>query len=282
VKAMKGESDVKRMWLGAFPVCAGIVLSAMTMRAGGNGCVGERPEKSLPPAGKERVLVVCAHPDDSIAMAGTLHLMKDLFEIHVADLTKGERGLGEAGYLDGTTAAKRTVEEENAARRIGSTVHWLGFTDGELYATPEACRAVAGLIGELKPRAIFAMWPIDRHQDHSMAGTIALKAMRLAKYAGEFYYYEQVYGSKGFVPMHFVDVTDVVEEKQKYVRCNVCQNQDDYMNGVEMEGSKGRGYKCFYDTGREHAECFAPLSGFLTQGPRCIFSELPRAKPRDK
>lgn len=254
-----------------------VIVAVLTFAALG---VLSAESRRVGAVGRERVLVVCAHPDDSIAMAGTLLLMKDRFEIHVADLTKGERGLGEAGCLDGTTAAKRTAEEENAARRIGSTVHWLGFTDGELYATPEACQAVAKLIADLKPRAIFAMWPIDRHQDHAMAGTIALKAMRLAKYVGEFYYYEQVYGSKGFVPMHFVDVTDVIDEKQKYVRCHVCQNQDDYMNGVEMEGSKGRGYKCFYDKGREHAECFAPLSGFLTQGQPCIFSELPKAKPR--
>ncbi|MBR6588504.1 MAG: hypothetical protein IKK82_13920 [Kiritimatiellae bacterium] len=33
---------------------------------------------------REKVLVVCAHPDDSIAVAGTLFLMKDKFEIHVS------------------------------------------------------------------------------------------------------------------------------------------------------------------------------------------------------
>jgi len=224
---------------------------------------------------KDKVLVVCAHPDDSIAMAGTLLLMKDRFEIHVADLTKGERGLGEAGCQDGSTAAKRTIEEENAAKLIGGTVHWLGFMDGELYATPEACKAVADLIAELKPRAIFAMWPIDRHQDHVMAGSIALKASRLAKFNGEFYYYEEVYGSKGFVPMHFVDVSSVIEEKQRYVRCYVCQNANDNMNLVEMHGAKGRGYKAFFDSGRRYAECFSPLSGFQVQGSKCLFSELP-------
>ena len=235
---------------------------------------------ALPTMAKESVLVVCAHPDDSIAIAGTLYLMREKFDIHVADLTKGERGLGEAGYRDGSTAARRTIEEENAAKMLGSTVHWLGFTDGELYATPEACQAVSNLIVELKPRAIFSMWPIDRHQDHSMAGAITLKAARLAKYDGEFYYYEEVYGSKGFVPMHFVDVSSVIDWKQAYVRCHKCQNQNDYMNRIEMEGAKGRGYKAFYDKGRRYAECFAPLSGFLTQGARCIFNEIPQTSAK--
>ena len=29
------------------------------------------------------------------------------------------------------------------------------------------------LIGEVKPRVIFGMWPIDRHPDHMMAGSAA-------------------------------------------------------------------------------------------------------------
>ena len=60
--------------------------------------------------GKERVLVVCAHPDDSIAMAGTMFLMKDKFEIHVADLTKGQfRDIKDLGR-DGPMAARRMAE----------------------------------------------------------------------------------------------------------------------------------------------------------------------------
>ena len=224
---------------------------------------------------KESVLVVCAHPDDSIAMAGTLYLMKDKFDIHIADLTKGQaRDLSTLGR-DGPQAAQRMKEEEAAASLVGAKVHWLGFQDGRLYATPEACKAVADLISEVKPRAIFSLWPIDRHQDHSMAGTITLKAAMLSKFKGEFYYYEEVYGSKGFVPMHFVDVSAVADVKRKYLRCHESQNGSDYLLNVEMHGAKGRGYQSMYSGGREFAECFAPLAGFHVQGSRCIFSELP-------
>ena len=54
---------------------------------------------------KEKVLVVSAHPDDAIAMAGTMYLMREKFEVHVVDLTSGQLGLGEAGRKDGSTAA---------------------------------------------------------------------------------------------------------------------------------------------------------------------------------
>ena len=156
--------------------------------------------------------------------------------------------------------------------------NWLGFVDGRLYATPEACQAVADLIAELKPRAVFAMWPIDRHQDHSMAGTITLKGAMLAKFKGEFYYYEEVYGSTGFVPLYYFDVTAVAEDKRRYVRCHKSQNGSDYLCQVEMHGARGRGYQAMYDRARPFVECFEPLPGFQVQGSRCIFDELPRNK----
>ena len=111
-----------------------------------------------------------------------------------------------------------------------------------------------------------------------MAGAITLKGAMLAKFKGEFYYYEEVYGSKGFVPMHFVDVSSVAEMKRKYLRCHESQNGGDYLLNVEMHGAKGRGYQAMYFGGREFAECFAPLAGFHVQGSRCIFNELSSPK----
>ena len=43
---------------------------------------------------KEKVFILVAHPDDALACAGTMFLMKDRFELHVMVLTHGERGRG--------------------------------------------------------------------------------------------------------------------------------------------------------------------------------------------
>lgn len=81
------------------------------------------------------MLFFVAHPDDTIACAGTMFLMKDRFELHVGVLTHGERGLGEKGYRDGSTKATRTKEEEAAAAMVGVTVtnvevrRWTGGPD---------------------------------------------------------------------------------------------------------------------------------------------------------
>ena len=229
-------------------------------------------------AAKETILVVNAHPDDSEGMAGTLYLLKDRFELHYATLTKGQyldiKSLGQ----DGPMAEIRTREEHNAASLVGAKVHWFGCRDGQLYATPEVCQALADTILELKPRVIFTIWPIDRHLDHSMAGMITMKAIKLAKYDGEVYFHELsgMNGSKGFPPMYYVDVTALADFKRRYSRCYASQNKDDKLVDMVMAAARSRGAQTQYSAKVERlAECFAPLPGFRLQGKPCIFNELP-------
>ena len=229
-------------------------------------------------AAKETILVVNAHPDDSEGMAGTLYLMKERFDLHFATLTKGQyldlKTLGK----DGPVAEVRMKEEETAAALVGARVHWYGYKDGQLYATPEVCREMADLIRELKPRAIFAPWPFDRHLDHSMAGMITMKAVKLTKYDGEVYFRELsgMNGSKGFTPVHYVDVTALADFKRKYSRCYASQNKDDKLVDMIMSAAQSRGAQTQYSAKvKRLAECFAPLPGFRLQGKPCLFNELP-------
>ena len=62
---------------------------------------------SLACMAKEAVVFVGAHPDDSEGFAATAFLLKDRYDIHVVDLTRGELGLGWPGFYDGSTAATR-------------------------------------------------------------------------------------------------------------------------------------------------------------------------------
>ena len=61
-------------------------------------------------AAKDRILFVGAHPDDTEGFAATAFLLKDAYELHVIDQTRGENGLGLAGRLDGSTEAIRVRE----------------------------------------------------------------------------------------------------------------------------------------------------------------------------
>lgn len=235
--------------------------------------------------GKDRVFFFVAHPDDIISSLGTCLLMRDRFELHVCDFTYGERGLGEAGFLDGTTKAKRIKEEKSVCTEIGATLHWYGAEDGNTWAEEGPCRRLAELLKELKPRAVFGHWPMDVHNDHMMSAAVLQKAVKLAGIAPEFYFFEESYDSKGFQAVQYVDITSVAKEKERIIRLYVCQNANDSMCREEMSNSIFRGKRLMVvdpKTGRSgsaggcYAEVFASYVG-RPQGPS-VFAEIPTGR----
>ena len=170
----------------------------------------------LTASAREKVFFFVAHPDDTLACAGTMFLMKDKFELHVMVLTHGERGCGEAGYRDGSTKAKRTREEEEAEAMVGAKVHWFDEVDGDCYANREVCRKVADLLKELKPRAVIGHYPVDIHPDHVMSGAALLRALANVStkdYKPEVYFFDQPYQTKAYHPDFFLDVSEVFDQK---------------------------------------------------------------------
>ena len=231
-------------------------------------------------AEKERVLIFGAHPDENIACAGTMLLMKDRFEVHVGVMTHGERGLGLAGFRDGSTRARRIKEEEAADSLAGAKTHWFDEVDGDCYANREVCRKVADLLKELKPRAVIAMWPLDRHLDHVMSSACIQKAIGIAGMQDriELYFMEEAYDSRTFVPAYYVDVTEVADQKREFIRKHACQNANDSMCRLEMEDGASRAQRCAsWAYGGRQVERFAVFGG-KPQGSRCIFNELPPPK----
>lgn len=230
---------------------------------------------------KDRVVIVPAHPDDLIATIGFCLLAKDTFDIHVVDYTHGERGLGLEAFTNGTAKAIRTKEEESVCRAIGATLHWLDEIDGEAYACRETCELLASILKELNPRAVFGHWPVDIHGDHMMAGTALMKAVFLANIAPEFYFFEEEYQTKAFVPDHYVDISSVLERKFEIVKLYKCQYFD---GGIEQRNRTACRYHGMHTAmlAFGHAEAFKSLYPPL-QGQKNIFQELPpspRGEPK--
>ena len=178
----------------------------------------------------ERIAIIPAHPDDLVSCIGLCLRARGVFEVHVIDFTHGERGCGAAGFADGSTKVIRTLEEESVCAAVGATLHWLDEVDGEAYACRETCERLAAILAELKPRAVFAHWPVDIHGDHSMAGVAALKAVFLAGLSPEIYFFTEAYQAKRFTPDVFLDITDIAERKREIIRLYKCQYKD---GGVE-------------------------------------------------
>ena len=228
---------------------------------------------------REKVVVVPAHPDDLISAIGFCLLAKDRFEVHVVDFTHGERGLGPAGFKDGSTKEIRRKEEESVCAALGAKLHWLDEIDGEAYACRATCERLSALLKELRPRAVLAHWPVDIHGDHMMAGSAALKAVFLSGTSPEVYFFEEEYQSKCFTPDVCVDITDVLERKYEIARLYKCQ----YGDGIEERHRASD--KC--NGMHTAALAFGSAEGFRSLMPplqgqgKTIFQELPPS-PRAK
>jgi LmbE family N-acetylglucosaminyl deacetylase len=223
---------------------------------------------------KESVVIVPAHPDDLISSLGFCLLAKDKFDIHVVDFTHGERGLGQKAFMDGSCKKIRMAEEEAVCKAAGATLHWLDEIDGEAYASRETCRKLADIIKELKPRAVFAHWPVDIHTDHVMAGATALRAVFLSGLKPEVYFFDEIYQSKCFVPDRYLDISEVFERKYEILRMYKCQYYDGGIEHRQKACDMVNGMRtAILSTG--HAESFKALFPPL-QGEKSIFDELPQ------
>ncbi len=219
----------------------------------------------------KKVVFLTAHPDDAVCAAGgTALLMRDRFELHILCATRGERGLRNVSMEE--TARIREAEERRAAELLGAAeVTFLDRIDRELLPDDATCRMVAERLSKLDPAALFTIWPIDSHPDHSAVSEIARKALFYSGLAPEFYYFEEDLGSQTtrFTPDIYVDISTVIDEKVEAIRCHACQNREDHMAQRTRQRNFFRGREC----NLEYAEGFKmPLP--MTNRFRSILFEL--------
>lgn len=231
----------------------------------------------------DKVVVLSAHPDDIIACAGFMLKTKDVFEWHVIDFTKGELGLGEAGFKDGSTARRRMREETNACAKVNAKIHWLGGIDGHLYATEALCDKLVKMLEELKPRAVILHWPLDHHPDHVMTYALSMKALNRLDWTTddkvELYFMDEVYQPRDFKVRYSVDITDILEERDSLIRCYECQSPEDNirfltkMNYIRSFNTRqGVGWNS-----ERYVECYGAF-GDRPAGLKSIFDEVPVKK----
>lgn len=246
---------MKRQWIS---VTFGVVLALWAACAGA----------------KDRVMIVGAHPDDIIPCLGFCHMAKDIFELHVVDMTHGERGLGPTGYADGSTRKIRIKEEESVCATINAKLHWLDEIDGEAHAGKETCERLSNLLYELKPRAVITMWPLDVNTDHVMAGAATIRAICHSGLQPELWFMHEEYNSKAFPYDVLVDITTVYDQAMASLALYACQSRD---GTTEMRRSCAASFwgmqsRHFWGGKAEAYKSFFPLQ----QGEKTIFSELPQ------
>ena len=220
----------------------------------------------------ECVVFVVAHPDDvAHAMGGTACLLRNKYRLHVMCATKGERGV--KGKTQAEAAALREQEEAAASRRLNARLTFLGQIDGEVFADRAVCRLVAGRLRRLRPKAVFTLWPINRHPDHVAAYNIATKAVQLAGLSGdvELYMGENALGvTNQFNPDILVDIAEVIEEKKELIRMHHSQNPSEAHVDKVLQRNAFRGRFA----GCEYAEGFKTLLPLTVRGTGGIITSV--------
>jgi LmbE family N-acetylglucosaminyl deacetylase len=146
-------------------------------------------------AKKQRVLVVTAHPDDSVVFFGALmhQLCLDEKEVYVLLITNGARGSRDETISEAELSKKRLQEEENALRVLGvkkAHIFCLGYADGEVESNLKLIGEISKYIRKFKVDLVCTHEPsliyletynkkqfFVQHRDHRKVGEAVIDAV---------------------------------------------------------------------------------------------------------
>ena len=205
----------------------------------------------------KNVAVVVAHPDDTaVGLGGTALLLAEAgYRVHSICATRGELGL--AGKDPRETGERREKEERASCALIPAEPYFLDMIDQDVYASREVCEKVACLLKEISPVAVFTIWPIDNHVDHSATGEITMKAVRRSGIKTEIIFCEESPNQTClFSPDHYVDISSKIDLKMELIRCHRCQNVNDGLASSALKRAERRGA----EAGFSYAEAFKSLA----------------------
>ena len=171
-----------------------------------------------------KILALGAHPDDiEYGCGGTfLKFARKGMDIYFMVLTKGEFG---------GDPETREKEQEEAMKLLGvKKIFWGGYTDTELPSERIVITKIDEVIEEVKPDEVYVNYIEDIHQDHRMLAECTLAATRYVK---RVFFYED-YTSINFEPDIFVDIEDILEEKQKLIEVYSSQVDKAYPTKLDM------------------------------------------------
>lgn len=179
---------------------------------------------ALPVASLASVLVLAPHQDDEIIGAGGLLLIAKAagVSIDVMFITDG-RSKGATPYAEtpDEVVRIRNREAEKVCRRLGAGIHHLGISNAKPAPEIEDLEKLSGIITEINPQVILVPWLLDTPK-HRIVNHLLWLSDRHRKLPGCEVWGYQVHNVP--LPNGYVDITDVVAEKQKLMNCYESQN----------------------------------------------------------
>jgi 4-oxalomesaconate hydratase len=173
----------------------------------------------------KNIVAVSAHPADFCSRAGGA-LIKHVQagdRVKVIWLTCGETD--ESHYLieqqpELSVDEVRSIREAEAfacAQLVGAEGVMMGYSDNPLRMTRKRIKALAKEMAEHKPDILLTHWKDERtYPTHLITVQAALQAAQMVAGLRDIRFFEPNIGTAarvGFVPDHYVDISDVFEHK---------------------------------------------------------------------
>ncbi|MBI4875056.1 MAG: PIG-L family deacetylase [Acidobacteria bacterium] len=208
-----------------------------------------------------KVMAVSAHPADFCSRAGGT-LIKHVragSKVRVVWLSHGETNESQLLFQqkpDISLGEVRRIREREAfaaAEAVGAEGRMFGFGDNPLRMTAERVEMLAGEIADFKPDIILTHWKDElTYASHWQTAQAAILAAQLANGSWDIRFFEPNIGTAarvGFVPDHYVDISDVFERKLEALRKLAAQPRlvPDYTTCNRWRG---------IEIGRPYAEAF--------------------------
>ena len=181
-------------------------------------------------ADQPRIMAISAHPADFCSRSGGT-LIKHVqagARVKVVWLTHGETD--ESGLLykerpDIAVEEVRRIREEEAfacIEVIGAEGKMFGFGDNPLRMTPERMELLAQEIADFRPNTLLTHWQRElTYPAHALTSQAAVQAAMMVKGVGDIRFFEPHIGMAtrlGFLPDHYVDISEVFEKKIEAVK----------------------------------------------------------------
>ena len=155
------------------------------------------------------IAVIAPHPDDECLGASAALIMAPK-QTDVYVLSDGSHGDPEKSIEEEAAIRKAQFDAEMEYVKPRKAV-WLGYEDTKLAKHEEA----ADEIDFTQYTKVFLPWNESLHPDHRAACDICCKAMQRQKAEPECYIYEV--NAPFHKPTHFIDITDIIDEKRKLI-----------------------------------------------------------------
>ncbi len=170
------------------------------------------------------ILAIGAHPDDiELGCAGTLlKYVKSGCNVYLCVMSEGT----EAG-----DSVIRRKEQEDSAKRIGAKeLIWGDLVDTKFKVNKETVTFIEDVVAKVRPYEIYVNYPKDSHQDHR---ALAQNVISATRYNKRVLFYED-YTSHDFNPDIFVDIEDVLNEKNGVMKAFQSQVSRSFPAGPKM------------------------------------------------